>query len=187
MLFDLYENKYSSKYLVFRKYEAFKLKKYYTSIHDMPMYKWNKIYKQTSLYPLSKTESLCWRANSIFQKLSDEIVDEFGIDNNYKKLLNLELDLERYRLIMQRTGDRTNIVHIKIIQLKIDDLKGKHKDSDLHKSVFIMQQKGISKDFKTITIAEYFKAQELLQEQYKAEQTAMSKAHNKARNGRKGG
>jgi hypothetical protein len=152
---------------VFRAYEKRKLSKYYLSIREMPEVKWPKIYSTLSLEPLSKTGKLCRRAGKVYDKLSDEISDEFGVSENLKKILNNLIQIEALYEKMFRTGDRSRQAFIEVLEIKNEELQGKHQEVDLDECLYYFEQEGIKRNADTITVYEFYKCYKHLEKKAK--------------------
>lgn len=148
-------------------YERWRLSKYYQSIKEIPEYKWREIYATLSLLPLSKTGRLCKRAQTIYDKLSDEIIDTFGVSENLKKLLNNLIKIEEIHLQILKTGDKSKEVFIEILEIKNQDLQGKHEDISLLECLLHFEQEGIKRDEKTITVFDFYTCYEYLKQKQK--------------------
>ena len=150
-----YDDKYSSKFWITRKYEAYMLKKYYLNIREMPEHRWQKIYTDLNLLPISKTGKLCRRAEKVYQSMKDEIVDEFGVSEDYKKILLNLIRIEKYYGEIMRTGDRSKLFFIEVLEDKNKALRGTHTGVHLAELLLYFEQEGIKREYETITVFDF--------------------------------
>jgi len=133
----------------------------------MPEIRWRKIYKTLSLEPLSKNGKLCRRAAVVYDQLSAQIIDEFGVSENLKKILNNLIQIEALYEKMFRTGDRSRQAFIEVLEIKNEELQGKHEAVDLDECLYYFEQEGIKRDAETISVKEFYKCYKHLEKKAK--------------------
>jgi len=150
----------------------------------MPQVKWDNIFEKNSFEPLlRKPGKLCKRVDDVYKKIADELIDEFGISENYRKIFNKENEIELLYIEILQTGDRSRLALIQMLKYDIEKLKDKHKKADTFKTVLYFEGEGIKRDYETITIYEYNKIAGILQERAKKQYDAIKQAQLK-RNGK---
>lgn len=121
------------------------------------MCKWVELYDNESLLPLSKTGELCNLASSIYDNMRDELIDEFGISENFSAILRNNIEIELYYADQIATGDRSSQIFIDILRIENAELGSKTSKMDLFDGVAaIEKQQRVAKDALTITVWEYY-------------------------------
>jgi hypothetical protein len=124
----------------------------------MPMYNWLNIYEQHNLTYLSKTRKLCKRAEGVYYRMVDELVDEFGVSEDYLRLQSNKVKIEMYYNDQIHTGDYSNQPFIEILEIDNQELESENSKSDLFDSVISIEKNlGFKLDYKTMTVYEFHK------------------------------
>jgi hypothetical protein len=121
----------------------------------MPEILWQKIYKDLSLLPLSKTGRICRRADTVYEKMKDEIIDEFGISEDYRKIIRNLIRIEKIHGDIMRTGDKSKQFFIEVLEDKNKQLRGTHTSVSLAETLLYFEQEGIKRDYDTITVYDF--------------------------------
>jgi len=138
-------------------YEDFKMKKYYSSIKDCPMYNWVSIYEDNDFKFLSKTGKICKRAKKVYDKLQDELINTFGINEDYIKILKNKKAIELYYAEQVRTKRTSNQIFIDILEIKNEELIGKTKKADIYKLIIpIEKEMGFKISVESITVYQFY-------------------------------
>lgn len=134
------------------------LNKYYNSIREIPMYSWINIYEESNLKHISKTGKVCKRAESVYYKMIDELVDNFGVSEDYLRLQSNKVKIEFYYADQIQSGDYSNQVFIEILEIDNQELETQNTKSDLFDSVISIEKNmGFKMDYKTMTVYEFHK------------------------------
>lgn len=132
--------------------------KYYTSIKEMPMYNWISIFEYYDLKFLLKKGDLCEKAGYVYQKLQDELVDEFGISEDFLQILRNKLKIESYLADQIITGNKSNQIFIEMLEIDNEEATVKDTKFDLFDSIIpIEKYMGFKFDPKKITVFEFHK------------------------------
>lgn len=153
-----------------KRIEDMYLKKYYSSIKEMPVIKWISLYDTHDLSYISKTGNICKRAYGVFEKLQDEIIDNFGVSKEYLAYHNLKIELELLEAEKMRTDDRVIQFEIDVAEMELEKLNDTPiKKRDMYDTIVWMKQRGISFNEDTLTIFWYYKYLQFLANQSKQE------------------
>jgi hypothetical protein len=156
--------------LIKAKYEAFKLKKYYQSIKECPMYNWIELYEKSDITQLSKTGKVCKRAESVYEKLQDEIINEFGINEDFLRILKLKIQIELLYAEQIESGNKSNQIFIDIKEIDCRDLMNKQTKIDLFETIIAIEKSlGFKINPKRLTVFEFYKYQKVISNRLKHE------------------
>lgn len=134
------------------------------------MYNWISIYEENNLSYLSKTGKVCKRVSKVYERLQDEIMDNFGINEDYLKILKNKIKIELYYAEQIRTKNRSNQAFIDILEIQNEELQTKKTKGDIHESVIMIEQyMGFKFDVKKITVYEFYKYSQMLTNKIKHE------------------
>jgi hypothetical protein len=137
------------------KYENYQLSKYYLSIKTMPMYNWVTLFENKDISQISRTGKICKRLNKVCEKLQDEVIDTFGINEDFLQIIKNKIKIEILYADQIETGDRSTGWKIEFLELDNKELEGKKTKHDFFGNIMLINQH-IKVDFKTITIYEYY-------------------------------
>ena len=137
------------------KYENYQLSKYYLSIKTMPMYNWVTLFENKDISQISKTGRICKRLNKVCEKLQDEVIETFGINEDFLQIIKNKIKIEILYADQIETGDRSTGWKIEFLELDNKLLEGKQTKHDFFGNIMLINQH-IKVDFKTITIYEYY-------------------------------
>lgn len=147
------------------RYEKRCLDKYYLSIRDIPAVNWFKMYEDADYTQLSRTGKVCGRAQSVHEKLQDQLIDTFGVSEEFKKLHELRKKLEIKRAEYARTGNKLLLFNIDMIAYQIKELsKSDQKKTNLYHAIAWIKDNGITFDENTLTLFWYYTYLEYLSE-----------------------
>lgn len=98
---------------------------YYTSIDEMPIYNWFKVQETNDLKYVLKVDRKCNKKQldiltEAMRVMQAEYIDTFGINESYKKILDLKREILELEIKLLITEDRT---HQTFIDLKNQELK----------------------------------------------------------------
>ncbi|MGR3221315.1 MAG: hypothetical protein ACUZ8H_16080 [Candidatus Anammoxibacter sp.] len=123
------------------------------------MYRWINIFEYMDLSFISKTGKLCKRANSVYERLQNQLIDKFGISEDFLQILKNKIKIEEYYYDQIRTGNRSNQVFIEMLEIDNSDLETEAKKVDLYDIIMTIGEfyPTISTSPKTITMYEFHK------------------------------
>lgn len=111
------------------------------SIKEIPMQKWIDIYENKSFEPLLKKGKLCKRALDVYERLKDELIDNFGANDQYLKVLQNKINIELKYIEQIKTGDRSNQIFIDILEIQNKELLAKQgENTDLYDATIAMEE-----------------------------------------------
>lgn len=140
--------------------------KHYTSIDDLPQYNWRMISEKNDLSFLlinkhQKFDKV--KIGKVFEQIKDEYIDTFGINENYKKILELRKDIACLGLEMASTGNRVIKNWIRISQLELDNLLStSNKSKPYETTVRLSKHMGFAINERTISVREYAEMVEVM-------------------------
>ena len=144
------------KYLK-QKYESFYLRKYYLTIHELPIFNWTQFYKTTNPIYLSRTGKICKRVSEVYKSLESQLIDEFGISEDYLKIINLKIEIELLYGEQIRTGDRSNQLLIDIREVDINSLSNQNNKSDLMQALLTIEKfMGLKLNPKELSVFDFY-------------------------------
>lgn len=125
----------------------------------MPMYRWINIFEYMDLSYISKTGKLCKRAESVYSKLQDELIDTFGISEDFLQILTNKIKIEGYYHDQILTGDMSNQPFIDMLIIDNEELDIETEKVDLYDIIMIIGEHypTVTVGPKTITMYEYHK------------------------------
>lgn len=122
-----------------KRYEKKCLEKYYSSIRELPVSKWAEMDK-LGLKAITKKGNPGKFAKIAYQKIEDEIIDCFGINETYTKILKLRIKIAILKAEVALTEDRTRLIFIERAEQKIQELQEAQPESDIYEAIFHIQR-----------------------------------------------
>jgi len=151
-------------------YNEWRLSKYYQSIRECPMYNWVMMYEENNLRYLSKTGKVCKRINIVYEVLQDQMIDEFGINEDLLKIIKNKIKIEILYADQIETGDKSTGWKIEFLELDNQELMSKQTKTDFYLQTFEIQKHLPYKiDTKTMSIFEYYKNMKIIANKMKHE------------------
>lgn len=92
------------------------------TIKELPAINWIELNKTGDLRLLSKTGKICSKASIVFEKIRDQIIDEFGASEDFLRIHKANINLELLQCEMLQTGDKSLMFHIEMEEKTISDL-----------------------------------------------------------------
>lgn len=142
-----------------------KKEKFYTSIDELPIYNWFKIKSENNLKWLQKgsdyllTKKNTQKAIAIFDLIQDEFIKSFGINEEYKYVLEKQRDLLILKsdLILQEDTSLLTFIEIAEKELELISSDDKQSPNGINDGkVNIEKYLGFKIDLKTTTVLEYY-------------------------------
>lgn len=133
----------------------------YSSIDDLPMYNWKKIHDTNELKWLFVTKQEV-ENNELLERrwalIYDEYLNEFGLSDEYKEILNVKRKIANLQADYIIKGDRVILNFINIEKNALESLYDtSKKGSSFRESlVHLEKMQGIKINTKQITVADYY-------------------------------
>ena len=125
----------------------------------MPMYRWINIfeYMDLSFILKSNTGKMCHRAPEVYQKLQDELIDKFGISDDYLQILQNKIKIEQYYYDQIETGRTSNQLLIEVLKIENQELESNSSKADLFEGIHAIGKyfPNILIDPKTISVFDF--------------------------------
>ncbi len=137
------------------------LRKYYTDIHEYPVTKYFNINgkKDFKFLLLPGKKKVDRFAAMAFDRINDQIVDEFGVNPEYMAVFEKKIKIEQLYAEQFASGRRTNQVMIEILEEEIKKLekpKPASKSSVYDSMIAIEKIMGLKFEFEKISVFEFF-------------------------------
>jgi hypothetical protein len=106
------------------------------------------MHQANDLTKLSRTGKICRRAYTVFEKIRDEVIDNFGVSPEYLRIHRANINLELLRCELIHTGDQTLKFHIQMEEKILQDLikPAKNSKNDLFDAMVWIKKQQISFD-----------------------------------------
>lgn len=133
------------------------MRKYYTSIKEMPIGRWSDFLDTGELKHFLKKGRLDRFAIVAYQNLNDQLIDSFGISDNYMNILKETANIEAMYARQIRTGDRSNRLLIDVAEIELERMKAAQPKGDFMDSVvYIEKEMGFPLDPEKTTVYAYY-------------------------------
>jgi hypothetical protein len=134
------------------------------------MVNWIELHNTGDLTKLSKTGKICKRAIRVFDRLRDEVIDNFGASKDYLKLHRSLINLELMQCELLWTGDQSLVFHIEMEERAIQyALKPKEKE-DIYQAFVWIKKQGININEDQVSVFWFLKYMEFLMKESKPKQ-----------------
>jgi hypothetical protein len=134
------------------------------------MYNWVMMYEESNLRYLSKTGRVCKRINGVYEVLQDQLIDEFGINEDLLKIIKNKIKIEILYADQIETGDKSTGWKIEFLELDNQELMSKQTKTDFYLQTFEIQKHLPYKiDTKKMSIFEYYKNMKIIANKMKHE------------------
>jgi hypothetical protein len=121
------------------------------TIKELPAVNWISLQTNSDFTQLSRTGKICKRARIVFEKIRDEIIDEFGPSSEFIAIHRASINLELMQSELMRTGDRSLIFFIQIEQKMISDMLAPMGRVNLYDAMIWIKRQQISFDENKVT------------------------------------
>ena len=133
------------------------MRKYYISIGELPVKRWQDIYKSKSLKPLLKFGRLDKYALKVYEGMQDELIREFGVGDDFQRIMELKVRNALLRSKIALTGDRTHQIFIDKNEELLKEIEDKQVPVDLFKTVIrIEKEQGYKLNMNDLTVREFY-------------------------------
>jgi len=133
--------------------------KKYTSIHNLPIYNWNKIHETGDLgylfleYKKSDFKGLIHLWDSIYS----EYIKEFGLSKEYKEILKLKVNIAKQKADYIHSRDRIKLNFIALDESRLQEIEKKEPKQSIHKTLMhIEKAQGVRITDKNTTVYEFY-------------------------------
>jgi hypothetical protein len=127
------------------------------------MYNWICVSEEEDLKYLSKTGNICKRAIKVYNNLQDQIVDKYGINQDFMEILRNKMKIEMLYADVILNKDRSLLTKIEILEIKNEELEAKITKGDIYELVMAIEKNlGFKLDVRAISIDEFFKYTKIL-------------------------
>ena len=104
------------------------------------MYYWVSIYEKNDLSFVSKTGKICKRAPSVYDKMTSQLVNKFGVSEDYLQIIRNKVKIEQYYIDQIETGNKSNQIFIEILEIDNAELESKNTKTDLFDMVTMIKE-----------------------------------------------
>ena len=137
---------------------------YYNSIHDLPIFNFDKVVTTNSLEWLFKKPVNPEKIKAVklhkLQKawlnVEKEMFNEFGCDEDYKQYIRLSLEAMVLRIKAHRESNATHITFAEIKEFQAKGLVSESTGSKLYENVAHLNRLGYTVKVKKTTVAEFY-------------------------------
>ena len=134
-------------------------KKYYLSIDEMPLNNWMECHKGNIHYIKKYGKRDNDNDLKYWTRLIDQHIDRFGIQDEYKDLMDTQVELAKAQMDYVADENRKALNTIKRLEFKLNKMmvsNGKNIDVD-DVLIYLSKFLGYKIDRFTLTVTEYFK------------------------------
>jgi hypothetical protein len=148
------------------------------SIRELPAINWITLHSNNDFTQLSKTGKICHRARLVFERIRDEVIDEFGVTSEFLSIHKANIRIELMKAELMQTGDRSLIFHIEIEEKLLADMLNPMKSVNLYDAMVWIKRQGISFEENKVSTFWFLKYMDHLMKQVrKNKKPETAKAH----------
>ena len=136
-------------------------KDYFNSIDELPIWNWWRIAESGNLIYLHKgnydKEDYTYEAYLLWNKLQNEYLDEFGITDEFRQILELKKKWISKKTEFLLTGERFKLTEIDMIEAEISETSSVKTANKKEDSIIILERKlGFPLDDKILSVKKYY-------------------------------
>jgi len=136
-------------------------KDYFNSIEDLPIWNWWRIAESGNLIYLHKgnydKEDYTYEAYLLWNKLQNEYLDEFGITDEFRQILELKKKWIEKKADYLLTGERFKLTEIDIIEAEMSETMNTKVATKKEATIIMLEQKlGFALDEKKLSVKRYY-------------------------------
>ena len=120
------------------------------------MCKFIEIKDDKSLINLCRYGKPDTRVYELYENIEDELINTFGVSDNYLKCLKLKINIELEYAKMFATSDKSHKLLAYALEKELDKLEIKPTKYSLHDSIVAMNKQGIQANINTITVFDFY-------------------------------
>jgi hypothetical protein len=114
-------------------------------------------------YLLKRGTKIDFAGQVAYQKLQDDMIDTFGISEDYTQILNAKIRIERMYAKMFASGDKSQQLLITIEEIEIEKLEKAPTKTDLQETLYQIEKiQGVRYPSKEITVYDFYKLAKLV-------------------------
>jgi hypothetical protein len=91
------------------------------TIKDLPAINWIDLHNTGDYTKLSRTGKICKRVRIVFDKIRDEVIDTFGVSEEFLRIHRANINIELLECELLHTGDNTLKFHIQMEKKILSD------------------------------------------------------------------
>lgn len=137
---------------------------YFNSIHDLPIFNFDKVVTTNSLEWLFKKPvkpekigaSKMIKLQKAWMNIEEEMFNEFGCDEDYKQYVRLSLEAMSLRIRAYKENNAAHITFAQIKEFQAKSLISKSTGSKLYENVANLNRIGYTVKVRETTVAEYY-------------------------------
>ena len=146
-------------HLLFKKREKSLQDKHFISIEELPVWNWWKLHENNDITQVLRDskDKVNDSVVEVIQKLQNEFITTFGIDENYAGYLRKQIQIELLKIRILKTKDRSLETMIDILEIELQDLTIKEQDKGMSGATIAVEKwMGFKLDIKKISTFEYY-------------------------------
>ena len=138
-------------------------KDYFNSIEELPIWNWWKVSETGNFIYLKKldyydSEDYSLEGYELWLKLQNEYIEEFGIDENFQKILRLKKKWIEKRTKYVTEGDRFALMESEIVELDLQEYEQIGQKMDKDSTIITLEEKlGRNIDERRLSVKKYYK------------------------------
>jgi hypothetical protein len=114
-------------------------------------------------YLLKRGTKIDFAGQIAYQKLQDDMIDTFGISEDYTQILNAKIRIERMYAKMFASGDKSQQLLITIEEIELGKLEKAPTKTDLQETLYQIEKiQGVRYPSKEITVYDFYKLAKLV-------------------------
>lgn len=121
------------------------------------MFNWVQVISKNDFNYIAKKGKAGKKVKVAYQKIEDELIDTFGVSDDYKKTLKNNIRIAILRCDVMITGDRTKLIFIERLEQQNKEIEDTQVKGDIYEAIHNLQQRTPYRiDLKLITIFEFY-------------------------------
>jgi len=120
------------------------------------MKNWSNIKTESDFINLCRYGKPDTRVKELYERLEDELIDVFGVSDNYQKQLKLKINISLIYAKMVATSDKSLKLQAYVLEKELIKFDSKPSIHNLHDSIIAMNKQGIQADINTITVFDFY-------------------------------
>jgi hypothetical protein len=130
--------------------------KYYNSIDTMPIHNYLKVVDENDYSFMVVKRGIFGNVEQAFENIQRQLVDRFGISENYAEILELRREICDMKCEVAITGDRFQNTFINIKEAELEQLNKIKGSTTDELKVILEKWLGFKLNLQQITVSEWF-------------------------------